>query len=524
MTLDGFLTVLGLAAAIYAVVPAVSRLRIQLGMAIQAPVAVGALVLVLYLQFFELVKQPCLLPWEAACAVITIPADGGLRPPQAAFLVVLAWMTLAWAIHKFTRPGVGSLAAMERLVETLVYERRFAELMALSEPYLPLLDAVAGRRLRVQKLADQCARWRAAYTGRTAWHRLPAMVGWLGVWLPRHNKASERAEDIVRTLLNSQELLRFVVEMRPYAGLAMLRLSAERSEDFSDRFLTGLIAHRGSALYQELKQNQDQSGLYRFYLPDQNRLLRFLLADARVAEKLYAWRPIGEYVLSLLKAPADDAYLRILNRPPDRFEETCWDDPTWAGLFFFDVMVTEAAYQDVPWHMWLFYLPAIVKELAAINDDGAEGVDPNDEFPTLAARLIYAAFDMLGDWVALIGDLPEDSQQRQFKPGLDHQNSSIPKSAALALGQCLFSVLMSDNLSENFKASMLESVVHDLKGLPVGSPIRVVLAQSILNGGPLLRTGYRDMLEVAYADVDFGVRCYAPELETVLAAPPVLLF
>ncbi len=58
MTLDGFLTFLTLAAAIYALASSVARLRARFGLAIQIPVAVLALALVGYLEFFQALGQP----------------------------------------------------------------------------------------------------------------------------------------------------------------------------------------------------------------------------------------------------------------------------------------------------------------------------------------------------------------------------------------------------------------------------------------------------------------------------------
>ena len=57
MTLDGFLTFLTLAVAIYAISSPVAKLHMRLGFSIQIPVALLAIALVLYLEFFQVLGR-----------------------------------------------------------------------------------------------------------------------------------------------------------------------------------------------------------------------------------------------------------------------------------------------------------------------------------------------------------------------------------------------------------------------------------------------------------------------------------
>jgi len=537
VTLDGFLTVLGLAAAVYAVVPAVPRLRAGLALVIQGPVAVLAVTLALYFEFFSLLSRPCALPWSSVCAAITLQPQG-LQPTQIAFLVVLIWLPLAWIIHKLARPGPGTLPAIGRLVDEMIYEQRFAELITFIEPYLPFIAAAAGRDLPLQRLSDQCARWRRGPSTRAEWPKPPfldalepetapqplgwrrflPLVGHLGAWLPSQARAEDAASDIVRALLNDPGLRKFTVEMRPYFGLPLMKLSAGRPDDFAEQFLTDLIAHRGSALYRELEQNQNLSGLRRYHIPERNRLLTFLLTDARMAERLSAYRPIGEHTLKMLRPGQDITYLQRLNHKPERFDDECWQDPVWAALFFFDIMIKEAAFQDIAWHMWLYYVPLIVDGLVANHDETGEGVDPSDEHPTIGTFLIYRAFDMVGSWVALIEDLPATSVHRLVPTGRD-QNGNIPQSAAIALGRCLATVLLSDRVGGSFKTYLMTVVARDVKGLPKASPIREALIRSIFSGGiDFSKTSYAPRLRTAFGAIDFLLRSDVEDLAAAIAA------
>jgi hypothetical protein len=154
MTLDGFLSFLALFIAFYAIVSPVTRLRAQLHLAIQVPVALVSVSLVLYFEFFSLLGQPCLLSDAEACAWLIFPADGSFAPPQAAFLVVFVWMILAWCFNVLLRPGPRALVAVGKIVQTLLYERRFAELLDFIRPHLDLVEAAAERRLLWQQVHD----------------------------------------------------------------------------------------------------------------------------------------------------------------------------------------------------------------------------------------------------------------------------------------------------------------------------------------------------------------------------------
>src|SRR5512147_2424952 len=131
MTLDGFLAFVTLAVAIYALISPVAKLRALIALPLQIPLALMAFLLVLYLEFFRALQQPCLPALGAACRWLVFPSDESFTPSQAAFVVVLIWMALALVVHILARPGTRSLTAMAALIDTVVYEQRCAELVSL---------------------------------------------------------------------------------------------------------------------------------------------------------------------------------------------------------------------------------------------------------------------------------------------------------------------------------------------------------------------------------------------------------
>jgi hypothetical protein len=147
MTPDGFLTFLALMVAVYAVATPVARLRVQLDVRwLQKVAALCAFGLVLYFLFFDAWKRPCPPALGGVCEWITFSADGSFAPAQAAFLVVLVWVPTAWLIHGLSKRSPSSLSVLSTLVDDLLYETRYAELLALVEPHLPLIDKAVGTR------------------------------------------------------------------------------------------------------------------------------------------------------------------------------------------------------------------------------------------------------------------------------------------------------------------------------------------------------------------------------------------
>lgn len=362
MTLDGFLTFLTLMAAIYALATPVVKLRARFGLAMQRFVALLALAFVLYLEL----GQPCPATLGYACDWLVFPDNGFITPPQLAFLVVLIWMVLAWVIykHSVSQPRIRSLPTLSRLVDNLVCEQRFAEVLELVEPYLPLIGQAARRRLCLQSLHDRLA---VMWSNNPALHyfiydkdaferemqrspfskKVRHWTGILSKLVPAQRRVENAAQDIARVLFRSEDLRRYIATTRPYFAIRLLRLDMHETRDFSDAYFGDLVSNTGSALYQELEQNQNISFRGGYDFPESNRLLHFLFADANTAKDLEVWRPIGEHLLKLLRPGESPDFVASLNRREEGFDKECWKNPIWAGIFFFDLMVTAAAYQGI---------------------------------------------------------------------------------------------------------------------------------------------------------------------------------
>ncbi|CAN0419352.1 unnamed protein product, partial [Phaeothamnion confervicola] len=266
-------------------------------------------------------------------------------------------------------------------------------------------------------------------------------------------------------LLRSEELRKFLVTMRPDALPDLMAIKLQPRFDFSDKILRDLIADGGSRLYQEIEQNQNLSNKGGYAIPEENVLLRFLFDDAEEAHQLGAWKPIGDAVINTIRAGANSGYAAYLNDRADNFDDERWSDIVFVGTRYFDIMVNEAMRQGVPYHMWLFYLPLFVTELEAIYDTSGQNIDTTDEFPTRNARLMYEAFDVMGNWVRNIKHLAPSSPHAATADMGEFSSGAIPADAAVALGNAMVTVALSDRIGDTFAGYLHDCILRDLAAL-----------------------------------------------------------
>lgn len=524
MTLDGFLTFLGLALAVFALVNPVAQLRLRLQLGRQVVLAIIAICLVLYLEFFDLLGFPCPAILGSVCPWITFKDDGKFTPQMAAFFVVLAWMVAAALVVRFGKPGAGALKTIEQVVARLAYDHRYAELLDFVRSHLELVERAATRRLPIQRLRAwlRPSPWLLAQELAVAvdpgWTKLRrslvgAMRGLLKplyALLPSLQREADSADTIARTLYGSRPLLKFMVSERPSFLPELLRRSLHHRFEFSNRLLEAMLQTPGSLLFDELHDNQNLNRNNGYVIPPSNVLLSAYFADAHVAADLHAYKPVGDEVLRLHGPAITDAYRTFMNGNASHFDEERWRDPTHAGIWFFDVMVRAALEQDVHDHMWLYYLPIFVDRLEANFDPAALDLDPHTEFPSRSAQLIYYCFSTIQDWIGMRKAAPARSTHAEVPKNFHEGTASIPAGAAIVLGDCLRRVAMSDRLPYAFRLSMFEMTLRGVRKMAEednNDPLLRFLIVSLLQGGrTAAHLDYANRLHELFVDTDHVLR------------------
>jgi hypothetical protein len=281
--------------------------------------------------------------------------------------------------------------------------------------------------------------------------------------------------------MTSKPYIEYLAQNNPYFCITIMAHEEASRSPFLDIFLKALIQNRESILYQELiiqSAHIDEVEAPFIY---------FLFNNAKTAETLAVYKPIGDEVLRFLEFDKTIAvgYLEKPQQYMDIGKLTC---PIYAGIVFFDTMIVQAINQGIRWHMWLFYFPIFVKHI--IENIERDGFTDNgaDEFPTIFHYLIYEILTININWVVNQHDNAQDRTDLNIAyVQNDHfnHNGNIIASAVISISKIIRYVILSDNLSLRFKSDCLEWVfrrVEYIKGNDELTALMTFIKMNIIHG------------------------------------------
>lgn len=514
MTIDGFLTFLSLLVAVLAVMNRAQRLNIWLKVKLIHILAIFLLfiaifALELYDSLFRLGWVPCAEVWP-------------LKPNEIAFLGVIIGLPVLAAWIYFDVLPRSRLNRLRNLIEELMKTDQYIDALSLMEPYLDRLVQIYKADFLPFKIRKWLESFNLAYETSTeqimrqltvsdadnANEPLPSrqekicravnkLVGRIasqaGRLIPSAEVEQQLAMEIFRDTLLNPEYIRVVAKIRPYFGLKVLSLDIHERFDFSGEYLRQLIIDRKSILYWEIKNNQNISE-FRYDIPEANRLLWYIFHDARVAEAFGVWKPIGEQMIaeldSLHSNANEDHYNDSLGEYREREQ---WKCPLFVGIRFFDIMLSEAIHQNIQWHMWLYYFTYITDRICRNYRLDPQKTDPNDEFPTPYSFILYEIVTTLRNWIQKVKHLPDNQENAVLvNEGLEHENGNPIKSSILVIGECLRTILVTENLPprlKNYLGSIVLNLYFDFMRQENLSRYAVVIREVLVVGGLYERSG-----------------------------------
>lgn len=479
------ITVLALLVTVYAVIPRVRQLDLRLRIDwLDWVVITAGFVFVLSLEFrdFRLAHG-----W----ALIAKPLPTGITPKNLMYLALLAVTAFVALRIRFSRLTKRKIHRFRELVEELYWAGSYGELFTLVQRHLDELFRIYDSeflfsRIRrtlkglilpnlsdllkvLDEIRDMDALPMVATAVRPRRRGLSARVRSLlrpmapaiVRLLPEYDSAQEAAKEIVRGVFLAPRFLEALARTRPYLGLDIISKSKAAFErfDFVEQFMKELIREPQSILYWEIYNNQNTSQ-DRYFIPDSNRVLSFFLSDIKVAQDNRVYKPVGDFILSHLddlgREPESDPY----NRMYGDFEKVgAWHSPVFVGVRFFDIMVKEALFQGMQWHMWLYYMPPIVEKIVRNYRISDPLADENSEIPIRYSCLLYQIFSCLRDWISALEDVPTAQANVVLNSTrADHENGNIPKSSILALSDCAYYVAVSQHVGSRLKNTLLNMV------------------------------------------------------------------
>lgn len=494
MTLDGFLTFLALIVASYAVLGEVVRLRLGLHATRAWWITIPALLLVLALLLLDdiwhllpLGFQCLMLKWRESFIAL------GLDQRKLAFLIVLLWALLVFALYRTARPNGFALGKLKRLSDQLLDEGRYLELCDIVLPYCGVIRRATTKSLPLQRLHYRLAGYGLpdvsmhldapdrTLPGGALKSLLIRFVRLLSFLVPSRSNSTAAATSIERSLLSSRGLLRVLTRLRPDFTLELMKFSRWEVEVFVRSLIEEMMADKESRFYGEIEALDTKDGSGDFAKLDGAPLFGALASDPRLAVRHGIWKPIGDSALQIIRE--DSGYRAELLMPPPE-DENLFRDPVFCSLAFFRDMVRCAALNDTEDHMWLMYMTPIARALAdATLLTNAQGLGA--EFPTLSHRLIYEAISNLRDWISLYDRLDKSNVHAANLDG-EFEEFSIIQLATREYVRVMGVVAVCSGLTDTFKVDRWEGYVREIDALPndaQGSSLRRMLLSITEPGG-----------------------------------------
>ena len=502
MNLDSLITVAGLFVAVYAIIPRVRRLELSLrfGKFGWAILCVSFLT-ILYMQFYKTFIILGLTPGLNL-------SRWSINTSNASFITLLL-MTLTLLIY-ISIKGVSksNIVKFREYVFELSREKKYSELFSLIEGNLIKIARVYNGHYLFSRFRDYLydhskdqADFLSLIKGQNATNqetkpklRKKACNLWIKTLkifansLPTYDKEKDVAKEIIHEVLINRYTVKAMAEIRPYFALKILSTDFYENNQFVDTYLRCLAEDTKSILYHEIRNNQNLTRNYEYALPSKNRLLSYLFKDCNLAEKYGVYKPIGEFVIAHLDHLYSHSQPDPYNEPMGEFyEEGQWDSKLLVGIKFFDIMVTSALYQNIQWHMWLYYFPYFVERIERNLAPNEKLVDLNDEWPTKYHYALYEITSCLCKWITAVDHISLNQENIALETtSAAHENGNIPKSSMLALGQIVKLILTSNRVSCRFKKYITDMIYRryfELMKKTETASYAKALINSVLCGG-----------------------------------------
>jgi hypothetical protein len=410
-------TILAAAAAVYAVLPKSRQLRVRyvfgdwyFYLATAGAIVIIAVYLVgVYLSTAE-------ITFSLFCWVICFPALFWIELTQVGIASMITGFTLyrLWE----TNPVIRRDAGLARTIRSLYTEQNYDTLVSvIGDHYQKLIQDTSGSKAPASRATTE------------------------------------------RVLLDSHFTEQYA-KLNPELGIRIIgdEQADIPREEFTKAFLTGLHNDESSILYHEIENNRNGEGS-RYDIERENRLIRTLFSDCAVAKDVLAWKGIGDNTQQIL----DELY-----RSPDPYSDRrkrfslmndgtlVFRDPLFVSVRFFDIMVTEAVYQNIDHHMWIGYFDGFTKKICR-NYELGDHADPTAEFPNDYSYILNEMVEVLTKIIGFAISDSDSVRTAASRPDINHE-SDIIKTCIRNLFICHSHILTADEIPAQFKQYLSNDV------------------------------------------------------------------
>lgn len=516
------LTILGVIAAVWALISPTSRLRLRFCMAWWDWCIGGVVFLFIHYLVFAPVLEKLGLYYSLG------PWKWGLNSSSAVYLLLLSVALYYFWRTRSPKLARGRVRIFRKLIENLHLTKRYDELVLLVEPQLSKLISLTKQQSWLVRIINHLDKpnidMSALFDGikpqaRPAWRvYISPLLQYLKSCRLARTEANIQAREILLNLVTSPELTIHLALSHPHFCLKLLQADEVIRSDFIENYMDALLDAPGSRLYVELKNNQNLHRGNRLLLPENNRLLRFFFADAALAMNNGLDNAIGTAVCRRLDE--DNKLAERLNKSLGSYYDSGrFRCPINSGLTLFEIMVHEGIHQGLQDHMWLHYFGHFAEKILKQMDTSPDE-EIYQEWPTPFHYLLYRLISIATDWAEQCA-LIDDSEILEATRSADKFDQHyISKEATKVLGVMLEYIIPSEKLSPAFKRYLLEVVVRcyiKLENNPRLSDVALALLTNVIMGKDLpTKISYRLKLRDEFRSIDHIMRKDALKFEQTL--------
>jgi len=479
---EALATLLGLAAAVYALLPERRRLDLRLLLdTVDWLVLWTAILLVHYILLLPVLHSihmaPHLGPWR-----------WGFTSETASYFTLLVAIIFVGTRASRATLSRSNIPRLRELLENLLYQRRYADLISLLDRHLHTLCRTYKNEYWLPRLRDRLDPPNLLIL--TQPERQPSpVVRRLARLLPQYRGApQEAAKSAVRCLLLMDDFVRYLAEIQPDLGLRILEQEIEEGENFQSLWITALLENKNSALYYEVTDAATEGALRAG-----NRILHFYLDDVQRARALLLNKALGDYVIAKLDHLHGLATTHRYNQPNADFDSRPRvEDPVYAALIIYERMVSAAIDQELPWSRPLAHFIPFADRITR-NLAPEPQVDLTGGRPTPYHFFLYKMVSWLLDWIKTAQGFPDQQAVAALQvEDVRHGTGDIPKHfvipviAILTLGRVSKTIMSATTIDDHFKAYLLEAICR-LEGEPYENnplhPFGDLVLESLVLGG-----------------------------------------
>ena len=385
-----FLTLLGLAFAVWAIIPQKERSFLLLFFSrFELVNILLGIVFIHYLFCFDWLEAN----W---CPFLsTFRVAGGLEPTAWAYiisLVIVAYPIIKVSFGYFSRTRVKELTNLYR---TLIKQNEVDLLVQYIDKYH----------------ADDITRYLKAMSGLPE-KSVQDMI------LRRRGEVDEAYDKIVseKRIMFAARVYGMIVQDKSFVRSAANRYpelfakvikgmenKKSANESMVKLYVECLFETQNQLLVSELKlMDGTNSSVKKRNKYDELPILTGLFSSTKAAAANHVWYPVGEGASKSLRY--DEAQKAFLSKKYDSdLMPELWSYKIQTATVYFNYMVRETVYRNSGWHMWMFYYQSFVKEIVRVLPVENE-FDHDDEYPSMGHYVISQIFSNMDDWLRLARD------------------------------------------------------------------------------------------------------------------------